>query len=209
MDSLGNRKKELSDILTILGKTKLEEEELKTLCSYCFPRLYGHYEKFMEEAFIFLIDEIYENTVYLAELKEKILYFFLYISFDVVKKNESYFKAFLGLDGKSKLKVLNKEVILKHFKQNVAREFIILSKLLDFSDNKIDDNIKKIELKCGILGKKFEARCRIVHGHIEIDDMKMTLDEIKEIKKIIEDTIDLLSETIAIYLEEKLYKKII
>lgn len=78
-----NRKKELFTITANINA--IENEDHKNLMSaVTFPRIYSHYEKFMWEAFVYLINEIYEKDLKLNELNPKIQ--FLFFSFNTFQK---------------------------------------------------------------------------------------------------------------------------
>ena len=88
---LSKRKKELSDIFIAISNIKKEEEK-NLLSSLSFPRVYGHYEKFIETLFNNLIENIFsDETLELKKLKENIGYYLLFISFKEIGE-KSYLK---------------------------------------------------------------------------------------------------------------------
>lgn len=202
---LSKRKKELSDIFIALSKIEKEEEK-NLLSSSSFPRIYGHYEKFIETLFNSLIESIFnEETLKLKELKENIGYYLLFISFKEIGEN-SYLKNYSNLNNDSLINNLKKEKIKSYISNlNVGKNYFNLFSIFNFKDDELKEKLALLQVKLSLLTKKYESRNHIVHGHLLNDDI-ITFNEFERIKNITEESLTLLNEIFEIYLSKKLYK---
>lgn len=200
---VSSRKKEISNIFVAISKIeRIEEQEL--VASYSFPRLYGHYEKFIEEKFCKLVNKILqEDQLKLNNLKKKLMYYLLFINFKDMGE-EKFFNNYMSLNQDLSIKELKKEKIESHIKNtNVGKNFNYLSSIFELDDDEFSRKLMTLKLKISLLGKKYAARNHIVHGHL--DYTPLTFEEFEMIKNMIEEILDLINSIFTYFLSNNLY----
>ena len=197
------RKKEISDLFILISH--LEKKEDKNLVSYySFPRLYGHYEKFIEENFSNLVKTILDKQdMEVSQLKKRILYYFLFINFkEMGEKN--FITKFSTLDNDINIDKLEIKKIKSYILNlNIGKNYFNLFKIFDFEN---DTNLIKLKLKLSLLTKKYEARNHIVHGHLE-ECSYLTYEDFRDLKTLVEESISLIETVFNNYLTKNCYLK--
>lgn len=205
MDTIEIRKKEISSIYLAVSGIN-DEKEKNIVSTYSFPRLYGHFEKFLESAFLEIIDSILKDEdTKLRELKGNFGYFFIYIMIhDLGEK--AYFNHHSNKNLDLKISDLDKIKIRNYIKElSVATSFNKLINFLKYEDSELEETLKKLEIKIGMIKKKYKARCDIAHGHL-IDLETLVFEDFEDIKKKIDETLDLIKYYFSKYLEYECYK---
>lgn len=205
MDTIEVRKKEISTIYLAISSIT-DKKEKNIISTYSLPRLYGHFEKFIESAFLEIIESIFkdENTR-LIELKGNFGYFFLYIMVHDLG-TKSYFNHHLNKNLNLKVSDLDKEKIKKYITSlSVATSFSNLKKFLEYDDADLNRKLETINIKVGLIKKKYKARCNIAHGHI-IDMDVLDFDDFEDTKQKVDETLDLIKEYFDKYLEYECYR---
>lgn len=204
MDTIEIRKKEISSIYLAISRMS-DEKEKEIISTYSFPRLYGHFEKFLESAFLEIIENIFKDeNIKVRELKGNFGYFFLYIMMhDLGQKN--YFNHHLDKNLDIKISDLDKEKIKNYIKSLcVASSFSQLITLLKSDEKELDEILKTLNIKIGLIRKKYKARCEIAHGHLEVETL--IFEDFEDIKKKIDETLDLVKNYFTKYVECKYYR---
>lgn len=200
---ISHRKKEISNIFIAISKIE-EIEEKELVASYSFPRLYGHYEKFIEEQFSRLINTILQDDqLKLTELNKKIMYYLLFINFKEMGENK-FLKKYTNINETWSIKELEKEKIKSYIKNtNIGKNFMNLANIFDFKTDEIENKLDALKLKISLLSKKYEARNHIAHGHLEYHSL--TFEEFETLKNMVEESLELIDTIFNIYLSKNLY----
>lgn len=204
MQSIENRKKELVTISLMLSEiaNTLNTENIELLTSYSYPRIYGHFEKYIEIAFLKILETILDSDIELKQIKIEICYYFLFVFF-----NDCSYATFFNKNiSLKKTTQLNKNKIISYTKDmNIGYSFnTYLIKLIKTSnDEDLNNKIEDLKIKIGMITKKYKARCDLAHGHMEYDPISLT--DLCSFKEIVLKTLDLIKEITDIYLEKKYY----
>lgn len=202
MQSIENRKKELIDVNLAISET-INDVNRELLILYSFPRIYGHFEKYIETAFIKIIETILEEDIELKKIKKEILYYLLFINFNNCNNKSFFSNKYVELERTSQL---NKEKIIGYIiSLNVAYSFnTYLIKIIEnTSDEDLKTKIEELKIKVGIITKKYKSRCYLAHGHMEYE--KISLNEIIIFKDTILICLDLIKEITEKYLRNQCY----
>lgn len=205
MNTIDIRKKEISSIY--LAVSSVQDEQQKNIIStYAFPRLYGHFEKYIEASFLEIIEGIFEDgETKLIELKGNFGYFFMYITLhDLGQKN--YFNHHLNKNLNVKVSDLDKNKIKNYIKSlSVATSFNQLITFLRYDDKELNQILDILDVKITMIRKKYRARCDIAHGHI-LDTEILEFKDFEDIKKKVDETLDLIKNYFDKYLEFECYR---